>query len=90
MKALRISLASPDTIHSWSYGEVLKPETINYRRLRPEKDGLFDEAIFVLPEITNVIVASIRTKNIKALFAINVVWKLPGLPFGGSVWVIST
>jgi DNA-directed RNA polymerase subunit beta' len=46
MKALRISLASPDTIHSWSYGEVLKPETINYRRLRPEKDGLFDEAIF--------------------------------------------
>jgi len=39
-------LASPDTIRSWSYGEVLKPETINYRRLRPEKDGLFCEAIF--------------------------------------------
>jgi DNA-directed RNA polymerase subunit beta' len=46
LRALRISLASPDTIRSWSYGEVLKPETINYRRLRPEKDGLFDEAIF--------------------------------------------
>ena len=45
-RALRISLASPQTIMSWSYGEVLKPETINYRRLRPEKDGLFDEAIF--------------------------------------------
>ncbi len=45
-KALRISLASPDHIRSWSYGEVTKPETINYRRLRPEKDGLFDEAIF--------------------------------------------
>ncbi|HEY46191.1 MAG TPA: DNA-directed RNA polymerase subunit beta' [Anaerolineae bacterium] len=45
-RALRISLASPETIHSWSYGEVLKPETINYRRLRPEKDGLFCEAIF--------------------------------------------
>jgi len=44
--ALRISLASPETIRSWSYGEVLKPETINYRRLRPEKDGLFCEAIF--------------------------------------------
>jgi len=44
--ALRISLASPDQIKSWSYGEVTKPETINYRRLRPEKDGLFDEAIF--------------------------------------------
>jgi DNA-directed RNA polymerase subunit beta' len=44
--SLRISLASPETIMSWSYGEVLKPETINYRRLRPEKDGLFCEAIF--------------------------------------------
>ncbi|MBM3151621.1 MAG: DNA-directed RNA polymerase subunit beta' [Chloroflexi bacterium] len=46
LNSLRISLASPDTIRSWSYGEVLKPETINYRRLRPEKDGLFCEAIF--------------------------------------------
>ncbi len=45
-RALRISLASPDEIRSWSYGEVTKPETINYRRLRPEKDGLFCEAIF--------------------------------------------
>jgi DNA-directed RNA polymerase subunit beta' len=45
-RALRISLASPETIMGWSYGEVLKPETINYRRLRPEKDGLFCEAIF--------------------------------------------
>lgn len=44
--ALRVSLASPDAIKSWSYGEVTKPETINYRRLRPEKDGLFCEAIF--------------------------------------------
>ena len=44
--ALRISLASPDEIRSWSHGEVTKPETINYRRLRPEKDGLFCEAIF--------------------------------------------
>ncbi len=46
LKSLRISLASPETIREWSYGEVLKPETINYRRLRPEKDGLFCEAIF--------------------------------------------
>ena len=45
-RALRISLASPDEMHNWSYGEVTKPETINYRRLRPEKDGLFCEAIF--------------------------------------------
>jgi DNA-directed RNA polymerase subunit beta' len=46
LTSLRINLASPETIRSWSYGEVLKPETINYRRLRPEKDGLFCEAIF--------------------------------------------
>ncbi len=45
-RSLRISLASPAQIRSWSYGEVTKPETINYRRLRPEKDGLFCEAIF--------------------------------------------
>jgi DNA-directed RNA polymerase subunit beta' len=45
-RALRVSLASPEQIRSWSYGEVTKPETINYRRLRPEKDGLFCEAIF--------------------------------------------
>ncbi|HIE38498.1 MAG TPA: DNA-directed RNA polymerase subunit beta', partial [Anaerolineae bacterium] len=44
--SLRISLASPEQILAWSYGEVTKPETINYRRLRPEKDGLFCEAIF--------------------------------------------
>ena len=44
--AIRISLASPEQIRAWSYGEVTKPETINYRTLRPEKDGLFCERIF--------------------------------------------
>ena len=44
--AVRISLASPEQIRSWSYGEVTKPETINYRTLKPEKDGLFCERIF--------------------------------------------
>ena len=44
--AIRISLASPDQVRDWSKGEVTKPETINYRTLRPEKDGLFDERIF--------------------------------------------
>jgi len=44
--AIRISLASPDQIKSWSYGEVTEPETINYRTLKPEKDGLFCERIF--------------------------------------------
>ncbi len=44
--AVRISLASPEQILSWSYGEVTKPETINYRTLKPERDGLFCERIF--------------------------------------------
>jgi DNA-directed RNA polymerase beta' subunit len=45
-KALRIGVASPDDILKWSHGEVLKPETINYRTQRPEKDGLFSARIF--------------------------------------------
>ncbi len=44
--AIRLKLASPDEIHSWSYGEVTKPETINYRTQKPEKSGLFAEEIF--------------------------------------------
>ena len=44
--AVRISLASPHDIRTWSFGEVKKPETINYRTYRPEKDGLFCERIF--------------------------------------------
>jgi DNA-directed RNA polymerase subunit beta' len=45
-ESIKIGLASPDTIRGWSYGEVTKPETINYRTLKPEKDGLFCERIF--------------------------------------------
>ena len=44
--SIRISIAPPEQIRTWSYGEVTKPETINYRTLRPEKDGLFCERIF--------------------------------------------
>jgi len=46
IKAMRIQIASPETIRQWSYGEVTKPETINYRSFKPEKDGLFCERIF--------------------------------------------
>ncbi len=44
--AIRLRMASPDQIHNWSHGEVTKPETINYRTQKPEKDGLFCEKIF--------------------------------------------
>ncbi len=46
LTGIRISLASPEHIKSWSWGEVVKPETINYRSLKPERDGLFCERIF--------------------------------------------
>jgi DNA-directed RNA polymerase subunit beta' len=45
-QGLQIRLASPDIIKNWSHGEITKPETINYRTLKPEKDGLFCERIF--------------------------------------------
>ena len=45
-ESMQIGLASPEKIRSWSYGEVKKPETINYRTLKPEREGLFDERIF--------------------------------------------
>ena len=45
-ESIKIGLASPEMIRSWSYGEVTKPETINYRTLKPESDGLFCEKIF--------------------------------------------
>ena len=44
--SIKIGLASPEQIREWSYGEVKKPETINYRTLKPERDGLFCERIF--------------------------------------------
>src|SRR3546814_2841374 len=43
---IRISIASPERIRSWSYGEIKKPETINYRTFKPERDGLFCARIF--------------------------------------------
>ena len=45
--AIKIGIASPEKIRSWSYGEVKKPETINYRTFKPELDGLFCAKIFV-------------------------------------------
>ena len=46
LKAIQISIASPENIREWSYGEVKKPETINYRTFKPERDGLFCAKIF--------------------------------------------
>ncbi len=57
---LKINIASPEQIRSWSFGEVTKPETINYRTFKPEKDGLFCARIFVLLKIGNVCAVNIK------------------------------
>ena len=60
---ISISLASPEDIKERSSGEVLKPETVNYRTYKPERDGLFCEKISVLPRIMNVIAESTRESS---------------------------
>ena len=55
---IRISIASPEKIRSWSHGEVKKPETINYRTFKPERDGLFCAKIFGRSRTTSVSAAS--------------------------------
>ena len=62
--AIKIGLASPEKIRSWSHGEVKKPETINYRTLKPEKDGLFRKT-------GSAIAVNIRKSVTKALSAID-------------------
>lgn len=57
-ESMKIGLASPDQIREWSYGEVLRPETINYRTQKPEKEGLFCERILVRRRTGSVTAAS--------------------------------
>ena len=63
--AIRISIASPEQIRSWSHGEVTKPETINYRTLRPEKDGLFCERIFGAHQGLGVFLREIQADSLQ-------------------------
>lgn len=64
-KSMQITLASPSKVRSWSYGEVKKPETINYRTLKPEREGLFDEVIFGPTKTGNVRVGNTNVSVIK-------------------------
>ena len=63
--SMRIGLASPEKILEWSHGEVKKPETINYRTLKPERDGLFCERIFG-PTAANTNVSGIKVSSATA------------------------
>ena len=85
---LEIGLASPDKIRYWSYGEVEKPETINYRTFKPERKGLFCEKIFGPVKIGNVLVVNIDGLDIVVLFVNGVVFRLLTLKFDVNVWGI--
>ena len=85
--SLRIKLASPETIRAWSYGEVKKPETINYRTLRPEREGLSVKKSLVQQRNGNVTVVNSSLFVTKVLFVIDVVLKLLTLKFAVNVQV---
>lgn len=87
--SMQIGLASSDKIRSWSYGEVKKPETINYRTLKPEKDGLLMNGFSDLQKTGNVPVESTNGFVTKASFATVVALKLHRQRFGVNGWVTS-
>ena len=58
--SIKITLASPEKIKSWTYGEIKKPETINYRTFRPEKDGYFVQEYLVQLKIMSVYAVNIK------------------------------
>ena len=73
-KSMQITLASPTKVRSWSYGEVKKPETINYRTLKPEREGLFESSLD-LQKTGNVRVGNTNVFVIKVSFVTAVVLK---------------
>ena len=87
--SMRIGLASPDQIRAWSYGEVKKPETINYRTLKPERDGLFCERIFGPTKDWECHCGKYKRIRYKVLSATSAALKLPAARFVVTVWVTS-
>ena len=88
--AIKIGLASPEKIREWSRGEVKKPETINYRTLKPEKDGLFCEKIFGPSKDWECHCGKYRKFAIKALFVTDAALKLQKQVYVVNVWDISS
>mgnify|MGYP000665325324 CR=1 FL=1 len=75
--SIKIGLASPEQIRNWSYGEVKKPETINYRTLKPERDGLYCERIFGPTKTGSATAASTSASATRARSAIAAVSRSP-------------
>ena len=88
--SIRIGLASPELIRSWSFGEVKKPETINYRTFKPERDGLFCAKIFGPGKTTSVCVANTNALSTAVLSVKSVALKLPWRKCAASAWATSS
>ena len=86
--SIRIGLASPELIRSWSFGEVKKPETINYRTFKPERDGLFCAKIFGPVKDYECLCGKYKRLSIVVSFAKSVAWKLRWPRCAVSVWAI--
>ena len=86
---IKISLASPEEILAWSYGEVKKPETINYRTFKPERDGLFCARIFGPIKDYECLCGKYKRMKYRGLSARNAAWKSRCKRSGASVWAIS-
>ena len=87
--AIRISLASPEKIREWSRGEVKKPETLNYRTLKPERDGLFCERIFGPTKDWECYCGKYKRIRFKGVVSTSAAWKWPGRKSGANAWATS-
>ena len=87
---MQIKMPSPEQILEWSYGEVKKPETINYRTLKPERDGLFCERIFGPTKDWECHCGNINEFVTKAWSATVAVWRLPVPGCAANAWGISS
>jgi DNA-directed RNA polymerase beta' subunit len=87
--AIRIAIASPEMIRSWSHGEVKKPETINYRTFKPERDGLFCAKIFGPTKDYECNCGKYKRMRHRGVSARNAASRLSSPKCGASGWVIS-
>ena len=88
--AIRIGLASPEKIRSWSYGEVKKPETINYRTFKPERDGLFCAKIFGPIKDYECLCGKYKRLKHRGVIWRSAAWKSPSPRCAASAWGTSS
>ena len=87
-ESMQIGIASPQKIRFWSFGEVKKPETINYRTQKPEREGLLMNVSLVHLKIGNVAVENFKVFSIKTKSVNSVVYKLHVQKYVATVWGI--